>query len=174
MRPLQIPCIALTLVVHTWSTGPAWAAPPGAPPEAQPSEDEGPPDKEPEPRPPPVKNPPDVSTLSLSPAQPEYGEEVTSTTGGSPESMGPLRIGGAALEFHGYMRAPLRVGLGPKNDLTSGQELHAPPRTPDASATDWRYLYILPGPWAELLFSYGTPRAQMAVSIGRKRVVEGE
>jgi hypothetical protein len=164
MLPRHALFIAATLALAAWSPGQAFAAPPSAPADAS-GEDEAPAPKEPEPRPAPAQSPSDVSTLTLSPNQPEYGEEVSSTTGGSPETAGPVRIGGTAFEFHGYMRAPFRVGLGPKNDLTSGQELHAPPRTPDASATDWRYLYILPGPWAELLFSYGTSRAQMTVSI---------
>jgi hypothetical protein len=164
MRPPRFCSIAIAFALVTSCFQPAFAAPP-APEPAPSDEDEGPAPKEPEPRPAPAKSESSVSTLTLSPAQPEYGEEVSSTTGGSPESIGGLKVGGASLEFHGYMRAPLRVGLGPKNDRTDGQELHAPPRTPDASATDWRYLYTLPGPWAELYFSYGTPRAQMTVSI---------
>ena len=96
---------------------------------------------------------------------PEYGEDVTSTTGGSPQTSAATRVGGGNLEFHGYMRAPVRIGYGPHNDLSPGKELHAPPRIPDSSATDWRYIANLPGPWAELYFTYGTSRAQMTVSI---------
>jgi hypothetical protein len=169
MRPFQVPAVTFTLIVLLLCpSAPAFAAPPSGTSDSTPpttGEDEAPPPpKEPEPRPPPQGGS-DVSTLTLSPTQPEYGEEVTSTTGGSPETMGALRLGGASLEFHGYMRAPMRVGIGPKNDLTDGKELHAPPRTPDASATDWRYLYTLPGPWAEIYFTYGTSRAQATVSI---------
>src|SRR5689334_9068330 len=151
MSSIHIRWLTFTSLFVAWSFR-AFAAPPSAPAE----EEEPPPIKEPEPRPAPPQGAPGVSTLTLSPTQPEYGEEVTSTTGGSPEQMGAVPFGGGAFEFHGYMRAPMRVGLGPKNDLTPGQELHAPPRTPDASATDWRYLYTLPGPWAELYFGYGS------------------
>jgi hypothetical protein len=113
----------------------------------------------------PAAPPPDVSTLTLPPTVPEYGDDVTEGSAATPETLAPTRVGSSNIEIHGYMRAPMRVGIGPKNDLSGGKELHAPPRVPDSSATDWRYLYSLPGPWAELYFTYGTPRAQMTVSI---------
>lgn len=99
--------------------------------------------------------------MGLNPALPQYGGEVAATT--RPRDLPAIGAGG--LEIHGYLRAPMRVGVGRKNDGTSGSELHAPPRVPDGSFTDWRYLDNLPGPWAELLFSYGTPRAKGTVSI---------
>ena len=73
--------------------------------------------------------------------------------------------GGQRFEFHGYFRAPMRIGSGKKTDGGSGSELHAPPRVVDGSFTDWRYLDNLSGPWAELLFSYGGPRTKATVSV---------
>ncbi len=100
--------------------------------------------------------------LGLNPALPQYGAEVAGTS--RPGDM--PAIGGGGLEIHGYLRAPMRVGVGDDNDGSgSGSELHAPPRVPDASFTDWRYIDNLPGPWAEILFSYGTPRAKGTLSI---------
>src|SRR5689334_7413840 len=104
MSSIHIRWLTLTSLFMAWPSR-AFAEPPSAPAE----EEE-----------PPPKPAPGVSTLTLSPTQPEYGEEVTSTTGGSPEQMGAVPFGGGAFEFHGYMRAPMRVGLGPKNDLTPG------------------------------------------------------
>ncbi len=100
--------------------------------------------------------------LGLNPALPQYGAEVgvTARPGEVPA------IGGAGFEVHGYLRAPMRVGVGANNDGTGdGGELHAPPRVPDSSFTDWRYIHNTPGPWAEILFSYGTARAKGTLSI---------
>jgi hypothetical protein len=102
-----------------------------------------------------------ATDLSLNPALPQYGGEVSGTTAAKELPA----VGAGGLQIHGYLRAPMRVGVGLKNDGSSGSELHAPPRVPDGSFTDWRYLDNLPGPWAELMFSYGTPRARGTVSI---------
>ena len=56
---------------------------------------------------------------------------------------------GFALSFHGYMRLPLRVGIG------SGMKLHSPPQIPDGAYTDWRYTNVSGGPWTELWLQYG-------------------
>lgn len=105
--------------------------------------------------------------LSLAPTQPEAGPDSTPAA----ENRGAAPGG---FEIHGYLRAPLRVGYGPKNDRTSGNELHAPARVPDSSFTDWRYLNLMPGPWSELFFTYGTPRASATISIaGYNQTIAG-
>ena len=107
--------------------------------------------------------------IGLDPGQPEYGGEVTPAPG--PEkpapnaTPAPVADAGNHFEIHGYLRAPLRVGIGKKTDGTSGTELHAPPHVPDGSFTDWRYLDSLPGPWSELFFNYGGARAKGTISI---------
>lgn len=68
-------------------------------------------------------------------------------------------------EYHGFLRAPLRMGIGPKNDQTDGVEAHVPPRVPDLSFTDWRYTHNIPGPWTQLLLSYGNGRVTGTVGI---------
>jgi hypothetical protein len=109
----------------------------------------------------------DDTEISLSPTLPEVSGD-TAPTPQAPETA----LGG--FEIHGYLRAPLRVGVGPKNDRSSGSELHAPARVPDASFTDWRYLSTMPGPWSELFLSYGTPRASGTISIaGYNQTIAG-
>lgn len=115
----------------------------------------------------------DSGGLGIDPSQPEYGGEVSEPAKPAPPitkaapapAAAPAANAGSHFELHGYFRAPLRIGLGKKNDGTSGSELHAPPHVPDGSFTDWRYLDSLQGPWTELLFSYGNPRAKATVSI---------
>lgn len=108
-------------------------------------------------------------SVGLPPSLPEMDSASETERAPSAAVPGAARAGGAQFEFHGYMRAPLRVGVGPKNDGggggTGGGELHAPPRVPDLSFTDWRYLDLAPGPWTELIFSYGNERVTMTSSI---------
>ncbi len=118
----------------------------------------------------------DASTgLGIDPGQPEFGgEEAAAAPPPKPQPKAPVAAApatpapgdaGKHFEIHGYFRAPLRVGLGKRNDGSDGTELHSPPHVPDGSFTDWRYLDSLQGPWTELLFSYGSPRAKATVSI---------
>lgn len=55
---------------------------------------------------------------------------------------------GFRLRFHGFLRVPMRVGLG-------GGQVHSPPQIPDGAYTDWRYTNVSGGPWTELWLSYG-------------------
>jgi len=107
-----------------------------------------------------VRRPRDLESVSLPPGMPDFGGEV-----GEGASTGNLSGDGYHFDFHGYIRAPLRVGDGPRNDGSPGKELHSPPRTADLSFTDWNYTNALPGPWSELLLSYGNSRASMTASI---------
>ncbi|HXK19844.1 MAG TPA: hypothetical protein VNG33_18665, partial [Polyangiaceae bacterium] len=105
--------------------------------------------------------------ISLAPTTPEASGDTAPAPPAAETALG-------GFEIHGYLRAPLRVGVGPKNDRTSGTELHAPARVPDASFTDWRYLNTMPGPWSELFLSYGTPRATATISIaGYNQTIAG-
>jgi hypothetical protein len=102
-----------------------------------------------------------IEGVTLAPGMPDFGGEVTDAV-----PTGALTGGdGYHFDFHGYVRAPLRVGYGPRNDRSAGKELHSPPRTVDLSFTDWNYTNNLPGPWTELLLSYGNSRASMTASI---------
>ncbi len=71
--------------------------------------------------------------------------------------------------FHGFLRAPLRLGIGSDEEVAEGVEggdkLHSPPRIPDGTYTDWQYTNNLPGPWAELRFSYGNSRVTANVLV---------
>jgi len=66
---------------------------------------------------------------------------------------------GFSLAFHGYLRLPLRVGIGSGSSfgpgVDNGAKLHSPPQIPDGSYTDWRYTNVSGGPWTELWLQYG-------------------
>ncbi len=102
-----------------------------------------------------------LESVSLPPGMPDFGGEVSDGT----QTGGAMAGDGYHFDFHGYVRAPLRVGDGPRNDGSPGKELHSSPRIADSSYTDWSYTNQLPGPWTELLLSYGNSRASMTASI---------
>jgi hypothetical protein len=66
---------------------------------------------------------------------------------------------GFALAVHGYMRLPVRVGVGSGSSfgpgVDNGRKLHAPAQIPDGSYTDWRYTNVSGGPWTEVWLQYG-------------------
>ncbi len=66
---------------------------------------------------------------------------------------------GFELGFHGFLRIPVRAGIGSGRDfgpgVDPGRKLHSPAQIPDGSYTDWRYTNVSGGPWTELWFSYG-------------------
>jgi hypothetical protein len=80
-------------------------------------------------------------------------------------------------DFHGFLRAPLRLGLGSGDDVApdveGGTKLHSPPFIPDGAFTDWRYLNSLPGPWVELRFEYGNQRVTGNVAIAAYNITDG-
>jgi hypothetical protein len=64
-----------------------------------------------------------------------------------------------AFHFHGYMESTLRAGLGKRDVVADGQSsgvLHATPITPGRFG-DFEATQAVPGPWAQLNFSYGNP-----------------
>jgi hypothetical protein len=61
-------------------------------------------------------------------------------------------------DFHGMFTAPLRVGFNSRDDARPGQSklvFHAPPQVPDDLET-FSHTGVVPTPYAQLNFSYGT------------------
>ena len=82
-----------------------------------------------------------------------------------------------ALRLSGFLRAPLRLGLGSGEssapEAGQGSKVHAPPYIPDGTFTDWRYTNNLPGPWVELRFQYGNRRVTGNVLIAAYNITDG-
>ncbi len=112
-------------------------------------------------------------------ARPVAAQEQQETTASdeAPESLGmdPASPGAQALpggvaprmgepagpdwrfDFHGVLEAPLRVGVGKRDDARPGQSklvLHTPPTVPDDLDT-FSHTGVVPMPYAQLNFSYG-------------------
>ena len=96
-------------------------------------------------------------------AEPKLGMDPAAPQSGAlPGGMAP-RAGEPAgpdwrFDFHGMFTAPLRVGLNSRENARPGQSklvLHAPPQVPDDLET-FSHTGVVPTPYAQLNFSYGT------------------
>jgi hypothetical protein len=76
---------------------------------------------------------------------------------------------GYRFAFHGYLRVPMRIGIGSGrgfgDDVSRGVKLHSPPQIPDGTYTDWRYTNVAGGPWTELWLSYGNDTVTAHVGL---------
>ena len=127
--------------------------------------------------------------LGLNPNTPQLTGGTNLTTKEA-ESLTPTTTSASAdewkFDFHGYMRAPLRVSVGPSTptyqpsnsiiigcqadpmctgSIAPGLQLHGYPRVPGANYVTWEYTNTVPGPWAQLNFSYGNSRAMMTIIV---------
>lgn len=169
-------------------------APPAAPPEAEPPP-EAPPPEAPPPEPAPVEPapaaatepPPGVFPPVQKPEKDEpQGAEVTSlpiTTGAEPTV---TDFGGEAdlvstvnepharaftkkwiYELAGYLRAPMNVSYGPRNDDLPGtdNELHSPPRVVGSNQYDWNSVGLVPAPTAGLYLKIQNARVAANVLL---------
>ncbi|MBC8072178.1 MAG: hypothetical protein IAG13_27910 [Deltaproteobacteria bacterium] len=82
---------------------------------------------------------------------------------------GPGGAGGWSFDFHGYFRAPMRVGQGTRDDAEradgQGKTTFHLPLVPDDQYLGYAYTLHNPRDWAELYFSVGNQVAAGTVSI---------
>ena len=91
------------------------------------------------------------------------GLQQLSSRGGGPDA----GSGDWGFIFHGYMRAPMRIGLGERQMPTEGQNrttMHDPV-VPDDQYLGYQYTLHNPRDWAELYLGYGNQVAAGMVSI---------
>lgn len=73
-------------------------------------------------------------------------------------------------DFKGFMRAPMRVGIGSQDGAT---QFHSPPAVPDLNYTNWQYTNATPGSWVEMLFQYGNSRVKMTTALASYNITSG-
>jgi hypothetical protein len=93
-----------------------------------------------------------ATTVGMLPTAPDFGSEAdmvstadVDTTGAPPKKW--------TYSLRGFLRAPMRVGYGPRNDGMPGNQLHSPPRIVGFSTDDWQYIGLAPAPTASLYLS---------------------
>jgi hypothetical protein len=106
-----------------------------------------------------------VVSLGLDPTNPQAGQlpgGMEPSYGRAPEDEADWRF-----DYHGFLTAPLRVGLNARDDAGDGQSegvLHAPPVVPDDRVT-FSHTGVVPNPYAQLNFSYGNKIVTGTASI---------
>jgi hypothetical protein len=63
-----------------------------------------------------------------------------------------------SLNIKGYLRAPMRVGYGPRDDAFPGNEWHSPPRMVGFSSSNWTYIALSPNSSASVRATISNPR----------------
>jgi len=100
--------------------------------------------------------------LGIDPSRPR-GDSLLRPSDDSEESEG------YRFSFHGFLRIPVRVGIGSGagfvDGVDKGRKLHSPPQIPDGAYTDWRYTNVAGGPWTELWLKYGNGKVTANVVV---------
>ena len=116
----------------------------------------------------PVNEPPGDSSgrtgtgLGLAPEAPPVGGMLLPTRARGEER--PLvRAGDLHADFHGFLRAPVRLGL---RDDGGSTHINSPSRVADSEYQSWNYTNTSPGPWVQLNLSIGNPTLTGNVVIG--------
>lgn len=103
------------------------------------------------------------------PAQPQ-GQKPNApppTFGGNASPVVSAGTSASGFDFHGYFRAPMRIGIGVRDNPTADQSattLHAPV-VPDDQYLSWQYTGHQARDWAELYFSYTKGWARATAGI---------
>lgn len=96
-------------------------------------------------------------TTGTPPARLDIGSEAGFTGVTQQKEEAESELEKWTFNMKGYMRVPFRVGYGPRNDGTEGNELHVPPRMVGLSSGDWEYLAIAQNPAISIYANFGNP-----------------
>src|SRR6185436_12961412 len=83
--------------------------------------------------------------------------ETDETPAEGPSVRGPKSAGEWRFDFHGFLRAPMRVGMAKRENAGPGQSrinFHEP-RVPDDQYLSWLYTRNQERAWGEAFLSYG-------------------
>src|SRR5882672_3827910 len=110
--------------------------------------------------------------LGLSPYSPQGTPALPG--GVTPAFGAPVVAEDWKFDFHGYMQAPLRAGIGTRDAPTSDQhhiQLHTPPLVPGEYGF-FDYTGTVPQPWVQLNFTYGNRRVTATAIVAAWRASE--
>ncbi|HEY2404941.1 MAG TPA: hypothetical protein VGI10_03015 [Polyangiaceae bacterium] len=92
------------------------------------------------------------TTVGMLPTDQDFGSEADMVSTANAPHDAPLSKKWN-YSLRGFLRAPMRIGIGPRTDRTSGTEWHAPAHMPGATSDEWNYTGVAPGPNASLYFN---------------------
>lgn len=110
-------------------------------------------------------------TVGTPPARLDIGSEADLLGISSPEEQ-VIQQENWNFNMKGYIRVPMRIGYGPKNDGTPGNEMHSPPRMVGLSSGDWEYLNIAPNPALSIYANFGNPVVSANIIYGSSAVYD--
>lgn len=110
------------------------------------------------------------TTVGIPPTASDLGSELDATSlGADTAGTDVLQTQNWSLNIRGYVRAPMRIGLGPADhtpiSMLSGHELHSPPRMVGFSSSNWQYLAIAPNSSASLRTTISNPRVAATIIL---------
>ena len=127
--------------------------------------------------PPPAKR---MRSLRIStgaaPTAVDLGSEADITTGGVRPAYGGEDDAISSVNkgwwysLKGYVRAPMRLSLGPRDKETEGLQLHSPPRVPGQASGDWTYLALASNPNVNLYVTVGNARVSANVIMSASQI----
>jgi hypothetical protein len=104
------------------------------------------------------------TTVGMAPTQHDVGSEAD-MVGTVDLGVPRLKTKGWKYAMHGYFTAPLRLGIGPRNDLYPGTQWHSPARVPGMDRNDWNYVGLTPSPGGSLYLNVANPNVSANVII---------
>jgi hypothetical protein len=112
------------------------------------------------------------TTVGVPPTAQDVGSEADLLAGGRTDEAIAVTLNKWTLKMKGYVRAPIRVGIGPRNDGEDGNELHVPPRIVGLSSGTWEYIALAPNPSVSMYFNYGNPLVSANVIFNTNTMID--
>jgi hypothetical protein len=109
---------------------------------------------------------PGVTRVGLSPGEPQ----TRSAPPQVPVGIAPADSASNVFDFHGFILVPLNVGILKRENPGPGQgnvALHTPPQVPQY-VRSFGWTGVIPDPWAQLNFSYGSSTVSGTVIFGTR------
>ncbi len=118
-------------------------------------------------------------TTGAAPTAVDLGSEADITSGGARADYSGYGVEGDSTAYvnkgwwyslKGYVRAPMRLSLGPHDDQSPGLELHSPPRVPGQASGDWTYLALASNPDVNMYVTVGNARVSANVIMSANQI----
>jgi hypothetical protein len=93
------------------------------------------------------------TTTGMAADVPDLGGEADLVSSAGERPATPTRSKRWRFGVRGYVRAPVTVGVGPRNDGTPGHELHSEARVPGSRPNQWNYSGLTPPTETQLALS---------------------
>jgi hypothetical protein len=67
--------------------------------------------------------------------------------------------------LRGFLRAPMRIGIGPETGSDTGSQFHSPPRMVGLNSDEWTYINVAPAATGQIQLAVSNPRVEGHVII---------